>query len=85
MPNINAKPRLGYICILLTCLANAVSCVFISQLTKTHNAFLGIFMTFSYALIIFNLIQLKKLPKLYSAVFSNKKVLLQMNFVTLIN
>ena len=85
MSTTTRKPKTGYICILLTCFANAISFVFISQLTKTHNAFLGIFMTFSYALIIFNLIQLKKLPKLYSTVFSNKKVLLQMNFVTLIN
>ena len=81
----NAKPKAGYICILLTCFANAVSFVFISHLTRNTNAFLSIFMTFSYALIIFNAIQFKKLAKLYSAVFANKKVLLQMNVATLVN
>ncbi|MCX7123628.1 MAG: hypothetical protein NTV32_08215, partial [Gammaproteobacteria bacterium] len=78
-------PKAGYICILLTSFANAVSFVFISHLTRNTNAFLSIFMTFSYALIIFNAIQFKKLSKLYSAVFSNKKVLLQMNVATLVN
>jgi drug/metabolite transporter (DMT)-like permease len=81
----NTKPKAGYICILLTCFANAVSFVFISHLTRNTNAFLSIFMTFSYALIIFNAIQFKKLAKLYSTVFANKKVLLQMNVVTLVN
>ncbi len=81
----NIKPKAGYICILLTCFANAASFVFISHLTRNTNALLSIFMIFSYALIIFNAIQFKKLPKLYSTVFANKKTLLQMNAATLVN
>ena len=75
----------GYIYILSCCLTNAISLVFISHLNKTHNEMLSIFMTFGYATIIFNLINIKKIPALYGSVFRNKKVLFQMNFFTLLN
>jgi drug/metabolite transporter (DMT)-like permease len=80
-----ANFRLGYFYIFLCCLTNAVSFVFISHLNKTHDEMLSIFMTFGYAIIIFNLINFKNLSKIYSAVIHNKKVLFQMNLVTLFN
>ena len=46
---------------------------------------LSIFMTFAYATIIFNVINFKNLRYIYTLVFLNKKVLLQMNLVTLFN
>lgn len=76
---------LGYTYVLLCCFANAISFVFISHLNKTHNAMLSIFMTFDYAIVIFNLINFKNIKKIYTAVVQNKKILLRMNVVTLFN
>ena len=77
--------NLGYACIFLCCCATAVSLVFISHMNKTHNTMLSIFMTFSYATLIFNLINFKKIRHIYSLVLQNKKILLRMNIVTLFN
>ena len=77
--------NLGYACIFLCCFATAISLVFISHMNKTHNIMLSIFMTFAYATIIFNVINFKNLRYIYTLVFLNKKVLLQMNLVTLFN
>lgn len=76
---------LGYGYILFCCFANAISFVFISRLNKTHNEMLSIFMTFGYAIIIFNVINFKNIRKIYTSVFQNKKILLRMNIVTLFN
>lgn len=46
---------------------------------------LSILMTFGYAILIFNLINIKKFREIYTSVLHNKKVLLQMNIVTLFN
>src|SRR3990167_10375673 len=75
----------GYASIFLCCCATAVSLVFISHMNKTHNTMLSIFMTFAYATLIFNVINFKNLRYIYTLVFLNKKVLLQMNLVTLFN
>lgn len=77
--------RFGYAYIFLCCLTNAISFVFISHLNKTHDEMLSIFMTFGYAIVIFNLFNFKNLKAIYSNVLRNKMVLLRMNLVTLLN
>lgn len=77
--------NLGYACILLCCCATAVSLVFISHMNKTHNTMLSIFMTFTYAILIFNVINFNKIRYIYTLVFQNKKTLLRMNVITLLN
>lgn len=46
---------------------------------------LSIFLTFGYAIVIFNIINYKKITGLYQSAARNIKVLLQMNFFTLFN
>lgn len=77
--------NLGYACIFLCCFATAISLVFISHMNITHNIMLSIFMTFAYATLIFNAINFRNILYIYTLVFQNKKVLLQMNLVTLFN
>lgn len=77
--------RSGYIYIFLCCITNAVSFVFMSHLNKTHNEMLSIFMTFGYAILIFNLFNIKNIRKIYRLVFQNKIMLLRMNIITLLN
>ncbi|TAK76075.1 MAG: DMT family transporter [Gammaproteobacteria bacterium] len=77
--------NIGYVSIFLCCVANAVSLVFISNLNKTHDQMLSIFMTFGYATLLFNLFNFKKIPSLYFSVAKNFKLLLKMNIVTLFN
>lgn len=77
--------RLGYNYMILCCLANAISFVFISHLNKSHNEMVSIFVTFGYAIIIFNLINFKKIRSLYSSAIQNVKMVFGMNFLTLVN
>jgi drug/metabolite transporter (DMT)-like permease len=75
----------GYLYILLYCLANAISFVFISHINKTHNDLLNIVMIFSYATLLFNFINVKKLDNLYGAVKKNYALIFFMNVATLFN
>lgn len=85
MNNSLRNYRLGYGYMALCCLANAISFVFIAHLNKSHDEMMSIFLTFGYAIIIFNLISFKKIRSLYRSVFRNSKVVFNMNFVTLVN
>lgn len=77
--------RLGYGYIILCCVANAISFVFISHLNKSHDEMVSIFVTFGYAIVIFNLINVKRIGGLYRCVFKNARVVFNMNFFTLCN
>jgi drug/metabolite transporter (DMT)-like permease len=79
------NPALGYIAIFLGSLTSAISFVFIAHLNQTHNEMLSIAITFGYAAILFNLLNLNRAKNLYSSVASNFKLISRMNFVTLIN
>ena len=81
----DSNHTLGYISIFLCCLTSAVSFVFISHLNKTHDQMISIALTFSYAAILFNLCNLKKIISLYSSVAKNFKLLFRMNVMTLLN
>jgi drug/metabolite transporter (DMT)-like permease len=85
MNALDSKPTLGYVSILLCCLSTAISFVFIAHLNKTHNQMLSIAITFSYAAILFNLLNFKKIGSLYSSVAANLKLIFKMNIVTLFN
>lgn len=83
--NTTQNFKAGYIYILLCCLANAISFVFIAHLNKAHNEWLSIFMTFSYATILFHLFNIKKIKFIYSTILANKKTVLKINILTLLN
>ncbi len=46
---------------------------------------LSIFLTFGYAIIVFNLVNLRKIHALYRSTFLNAKIVLQMNIFILFN
>lgn len=85
MTNQNSNPASGYVSIILCCLTTAISMVFISHLNKTHNEMVSIAITFSYAAILFNLFNIKKIGSLYSSAIKNFKLIFKMNVVTLLN
>lgn len=85
MINQQSNPAAGYVSMFFCCLTSAISFVFIAHLNKTHNQMLSIFITFGYAVILFNLFNIKKIRNLYSSVFRNLKLLFYMNIMTLFN
>lgn len=82
MFNQKSNPTLGYIFILLTCVTNAVSFVFIANLNQTHNELLSLAATFGYATIVFNLINFRHIRPLYRLVANNFALFVKMNLVT---
>lgn len=76
---------LGYVCIFFYCLANGFAFVFISHINKTHNDMLNMVMVFSYATLIFNLLNVKNIQTLYQNVGKNFRLIVLMNIATLFN
>ena len=75
MSNENQNHAVGYVSILLCCLASAISFVFIAHMTKTHDQMLSIAITFSYAVVMFNVFNIKNISYIYSSVVKNIKLI----------
>lgn len=82
MLNKPSNYSLGYIFVFFCCFTNAVSYVFISHMTKTHDALLSLAVTFAYATVIFTLFNFKQASHLFSSIAKHFWLFLGMNIST---